>query len=95
MKIDSLQQSVKGPGAAAFVPRIIRNCIIHLFVLGTKLDKIDSLQQSVKGPAAAGFVPGPGFNPGLNGICIVQLFVLGTERGLQVCYQTMSLDDYK
>ena len=57
--------------------------------------KIDSLQQSVKGPAAAAFVPGPGYNPGLNGICIVQLFVLGTERGLRVCYQTMSLDDYK
>ncbi len=35
MKIDSLQQSVKGPGAAAFVPRIIRICITHLFVLGT------------------------------------------------------------
>ncbi len=35
MKIDSLQQSVKGPAAAGFVPRIIRICIIHLFVLGT------------------------------------------------------------
>ncbi len=37
MKIDSLRQSVKGPAAAGFVPRIIRICIIHLFVLGTKL----------------------------------------------------------
>ena len=37
MKIDSLQQSVQGPAAAGFVPRIIRICIIHLFVLGTKL----------------------------------------------------------
>ncbi len=35
MKIDSLQQSAKGPAAAAFVPRIIRICIVHLFVLGT------------------------------------------------------------
>ena len=35
--------------------------------------KIDSLQQSAKGPAAAGFVPG------LNGSCIVQPFVLGTN----------------
>ncbi len=35
MKIDSLQQSVKGPAAAGFVPRIIRGCITHLFVLGT------------------------------------------------------------
>ncbi len=35
MKIDSLQQSVKGPAAAGFVPRIIRVCITHLFVLGT------------------------------------------------------------
>ncbi len=39
MKIDSLQQSVKGPGAAGFVPRIIRVCVTHLFVLGTKLDE--------------------------------------------------------
>jgi len=39
MKIDSLQQSVKGPAAVDFVPRIIRFCMIHLFVLGTKLDK--------------------------------------------------------
>ncbi len=37
MKIDSLRQSVKGPAAAGFVPRIIKICIIHLFVLGTKL----------------------------------------------------------
>jgi len=35
MKIDSLQQSVKGPAAAAFVPGLIRICIIHLF-LGTE-----------------------------------------------------------
>jgi len=35
MKIDSLWQSVKGPGAAGFVPRIIRICIAHLIVLGT------------------------------------------------------------
>jgi len=39
VKIDSLQQSAKGPGAAGFVPRIIRTCITHLFVLGTKLDE--------------------------------------------------------
>ena len=39
MKIDSLWQSVKGPGAAAFVPGLIRICIIYLFVLGTKLDE--------------------------------------------------------
>ena len=37
MKIDSLQQSVKGPAAAAFVPGLIGKCIIQLFVLGTKL----------------------------------------------------------
>ena len=35
MQIDSLQQSAKGPAAAGFVPRIIRICIMHLFVLGT------------------------------------------------------------
>ena len=35
--------------------------------------KLDSLRQSVKGPAAAGFVPG------LNGSCIVQPSVLGTN----------------
>ena len=32
---DNLQQSVNGPDAAAFVPGLIRCCIIHLFVLGT------------------------------------------------------------
>ncbi len=36
MKLDSLRQSVKGPAAAGFVPRTIRICITHLFVLGTK-----------------------------------------------------------
>ncbi len=35
MKIDSLQQSVKGPGAVAFVPGLSKICIIYLFVLGT------------------------------------------------------------
>ncbi len=39
MKIDSLQQSAKGPDAAAFVPGLIRICIIYLFVLGTNLDE--------------------------------------------------------
>ena len=39
VKIDSLQQSAKGPAAAAFVPGLIRICIIHLFVLGIKIDK--------------------------------------------------------
>jgi len=39
MKLDSLRQSVKGPAAAHFVPRIIRICITHLFVSGTKLDE--------------------------------------------------------
>ncbi len=34
MKIDSLQQSVKGPDAAAFVLTIMRSFIVHLFVLG-------------------------------------------------------------
>ncbi len=39
MKIDSLQQSVKGPAAAAFVPGLIGSCIVHPFVLGTNLEK--------------------------------------------------------
>jgi len=39
IKIDSLQQSVKGPAAAAFVPGLIGSCTVHLFVLGTKQDK--------------------------------------------------------
>ncbi len=39
MKIDSLRQSVKGPAAAGFAPRIIKICIRRLFVLGTKLDE--------------------------------------------------------
>jgi len=39
VKIDSLQQSAKGPAAANFVPGLIRICVIHLFVLGTKLDE--------------------------------------------------------
>ena len=36
IKIDSLQQSVKGPAAAAFVPGLNESCIVHLFVWGTK-----------------------------------------------------------
>jgi len=36
LNIDSLQQSVKGPAAAAFVPGLNGNCIVHPFVLGTK-----------------------------------------------------------
>jgi len=39
MKIDSLRQSAKGHAAADSVPRIIKVCTIHLFVVGTKLDK--------------------------------------------------------
>jgi len=39
MKIDSLQQSVKGPAAAAFVPGLNESCIVHLFVWGTKSDE--------------------------------------------------------
>ena len=35
IKIDSLQQSVKGPAAAGSVPGIIRICIVHPFVSGT------------------------------------------------------------
>ena len=35
MKIDSLRQSVKGPAAGGSVPKTIRICITHLFVLGT------------------------------------------------------------
>ncbi len=36
-QVDSLQQSIEGHAAAGFVPGLIRKCIIHLFVLGTKL----------------------------------------------------------
>jgi len=36
IKIDSPQESVQGPAAAGFVLRIIKSCIVHLFVWGTK-----------------------------------------------------------
>jgi hypothetical protein len=50
MKIDSLQQSAKGPAAADSVPGIIKICIIHLFVLGTKLDKAYSAHRLSQHP---------------------------------------------
>ncbi len=39
-QIDSLQQSVKGPAAAAFVPGLIGSCIVHLFVYIQEVHRI-------------------------------------------------------
>ena len=72
MKIDSLRQSVKGPAAAGFVPRIIRICTIHLFVLGTKLH--EALQPTAirKGACGCSFCP-------KNNQDLYNTFVSGTK----------------